>query len=415
MDELDIQQLDSAAKKSDLDRWLNRAGLILLGLFLVVMGVIYSRPENCVLLATDFRGYYATAQIVLQHGFAAVYDPQLQQAYQAVLPIRCLDGTLAGPALDVLVPYFPVFILVLLPWQALDFTTSYLVWSVINLVVLALYLRFLTARLAVRPSWLRLLQWLVCLPVLANLALGQINILWVIGLGEFVRGMIAGKPGRAGLWLGLLLLKAHILILLLPGLLAARQWRVLAGFGASLSILVGASWVLAGGEGLRGMFGVVSEFAGPEFLSAPAMMNWRALALNLAKVFPGWAAWGVAALGMGLTAALVVWSWRRAARKPFSVDSFLFLVLISLAGACAVSWHSNLYLQIGLLVPLAALDGRGRIPAGLRWFWIGGPPFLFGMLSLWEPTGARNGLGIGLLVVNLGLVLWGYLMLSKNK
>ncbi|MCU0488585.1 MAG: DUF2029 domain-containing protein [Anaerolineales bacterium] len=414
MDGLGIQQLGSAAKNSDLDRWLNRAWLLLFGLFLAVIGVIYFRPENCVLLATDFRGYYATAQIILQHGFAAAYDPQLQQAYQAALPIRCLDGTLAGPALDVMVPYLPVFVLALLPWQAFDFSAAYVVWSVINLVVLALYLRFLTARLAVRPGWLRLLQWLVCLPVLANLALGQINVLWVIGLGEFACEMIAGKPGRAGLWSGLLLLKPHVLILLLPGLLAARQWRALAGFGASLSILVGASWALAGVEGLRGMFSVVSEFAGPEFLSAPAMMNWRALALNLAQVIPGRAAWGIAASGMGLTAAWVIWSWGRAGRKPFSVESFLFLVLISLAGACAVSWHSNLYMLIGLLVPLLVLDGRDRIPAGLRWLWIGGPPFLFGILSLGDPPGARSGLGIGLLVFNLCLIAWGYFTLSKK-
>lgn len=414
MDGLGIKQLDNLVNKSGLDRWLNRAWLILFGFFLAVIGVNYSRPENCVFLATDFRGYYATAQIVLRHGFAALYDPQLQQVYQAALPIRCLDGSLIGPALDVMVPYLPVFILAFLPWQALDFTTSYVVWSVINLVILVAYLRFLTTQLVGRPGWLRLLQWLFCLPVLANLALGQINILWVIGLGEFVRKMMGGKPGRAGLWLGLLLLKPHILILLLPGLLAVRQWRALAGFGTSLFILVGASWALAGMEGLRGMFGVVSEFAGPEFLSAPAMMNWRALALNLAQLIPGWAAWGIATLGMGFTAGFALWSWWSASQKPLSVESFLFLVLISLAGAYAVSWHSNLYMLIGLLIPLLVLDGRGKIPVGLRWLWIGGPAILFGMLSLWDPPGARNGLGIGLLAFNLWLVAWGCMVLLRK-
>lgn len=414
MDGLVFKQLDPVVVENGLDRWLNRAWLILFVLSLAVAGVIYSRPENCAFLATDFRGYYATAQIVLRHGFAAIYDPQLQQAYQAALPLRCLDGTLAGPALDVRVPYLPVFILALLPWQALDFTTSYLVWSVINLVILVAYLRFLTNQLDGRIGWLRLLQWLFCLPVLVNLVLGQINVLWVVGLGEFIRAMIAGKPGRAGFWSGLLLLKPHVLILLLPGLLAARQWRAMVGFSACLSILVWASWALAGVDGLRGMFSVLSEFAGPDFLTAPAMMNWRALALNLVRVVPGWIAWGIATFGMGLTAGFALWSWWRASRKPFSVEAFLFLVLISLAGACAISWHSNLYMLIGLLIPLLVLDGRGKIPAGLRWLWIGGPAILFGTLSLWDPSGARNGLGIGLLAFNLCLVAWGYFVLAKK-
>lgn len=415
MDGLGIKQLDYLLNKRGLDRWLNRAWLILFGLFLAAIGVIYSRPENCAFLATDFRGYYATAQIVLQRGFAAVYNPQLQQAYQAALPIRCLDGSLYGPALDVMVPYFPVFILAFLPWQALTFTTSYLVWSVINLVILVVYLRFFTTQLAGRPGWLRLLQWLACLPVLVNLILGQINVLWVIGLGEFVCAMVAGKPGRAGLWSGLLLLKPHILILLAPGLLAARQWRAVLGISASLCILVGASWALAGVEGLRGMFGVLSEFANSGFFSAPAMMNWRALALNLEKVAPAWVAWGIATFGMGLTAGLVLWSWRWAARKPFSVEPFLFLVLISLAGAWAVSWHSNLYMLIGLVVPLLVLDQRGRIPNGLIYLWVFGPALLFGALALWNPSEARNGLGIGLLAFNLCLVVWGFLWLLNDR
>ena len=59
------------------------------------------------------------------------------------------------------------------------------------------------------------------------------------------------------------MLKPHALVLLLPGLVVGRQWRLLSGYLASLSILLFGSWLLVGVQGLRAQLNLVFEFAQP--------------------------------------------------------------------------------------------------------------------------------------------------------
>ena len=76
----------------------------------------------CAYPGTDFRGYYASAQITWRSGFSAVYNPEMQRDTQAELPIRCPDGSMAAPRMMVMVPYLPVFINLFLPLPWMDFS-----------------------------------------------------------------------------------------------------------------------------------------------------------------------------------------------------------------------------------------------------------------------------------------------------
>jgi hypothetical protein len=417
-------------------RWLDRAWWIWLAAVLVFVFNLYRTGFICHYTATDFRGYYASAQIAWQQGFARVYHQPTQDETQAQLPLVCPDGSLAPPPLRVTMPYLPAFVILLLPLPALEFTKSYLAWSLFSLLVLLLYGWRFCCALDGRFSRLKLFQWVICLPLLATLALGQMNVYLVVCLGEFTLALVQGKEIRSGLWLAGMLLKPHTLILLLPGLVLGRRWRPLLGFLAGLGGILGGSFLLAGAQGLRDMLGMVNQFAGPTFGTAPTMMNWRALALNLQTYTPSWLAWGLALLGMVLVALFGLALWRiQPAQAPAGTETIstnvgpeiasgqaglpalwtVTLVLATFAATCSIAWHSHFYMLLPMIPFLIYLDGLKQVPAGLFAVWIWGPPLLYGLLAWIDPDLARNGLGLGMLGLNLMIFAWLWAGLVKDR
>jgi len=385
-------------------RWLDLAWLAALALLLAYTFSVYRSGRFCAYLGTDFRGYYAAAQIVRQRGFAAVYSQATQEFYQANLPHQCPDSTSAPPLLKVSMPYLPAFVVVFLPLTFLDFTTAYEVWVLLNLAGLLVYLLYLIAALGERASLLRSLQWMLCVPLFSNLVLGQMNLVLVVCLGQFVLSILVGRRFLGGFWLGGMLMKPHALILLLPGLVIRKDWKPLLGFTGSALAILSISTLLAGWDGLGSSVQMAAEFAGPLIQTGPAMMNFRALALYLENILPVWGAWAVAICGMAMAAGLALYLWWR--HYLATGPGFVLLVVATLAATFAVTWHSHFYLLM-LLIPLVLfLDLKGVIPPAWRWFWIAGPPLLYLLLYLANPSQARSWFGLGMLAINLYILAW---------
>jgi hypothetical protein len=354
-------------------------------------------------MGTDFRGYYTSAQIALERGFASVYDHGLQSEYQSSLSHPWTLDTLP-PMERVSVPYLPIFILLFLPLSGMDFTLAYLLWAVINLGALVFYLFRFSKALGVSMNAFRLLQWLFCLPVVANLYLGQINVLLLICLGEFMLALLRDRPVRGGLWLSGMLIKPHTLILLLPGLLISRRWEVIRGFLAGALIIAGGSIAVAGLDGVMSSFYLTVEFASPLIQTAATMMNWRSLALNLSVFIPDWSAWTAAIAGMVLVATLVLYLWLRRSKQT-KVGSVL-IVLATYAGTLTISWHSHFYLLMPLIPLLIYLDGKRMLPLSVRSAWLLGPPIWYILVYLGNPSLVRNWFGLGMLALSLYLLAW---------
>lgn len=388
-------------------RWLDWVWGLGLILALVFVGHTYRLDMLCAQMGTDFRGYYAIAHSIWQEGFAAGYDAETQAEYQAALLQRCPVGTLQDP-LPVSVPYLPAFVLLFLPLPLLEFSTSYLVWSVLNLTALSLYLVYFVHSYGERVKARRVAQFVICLPVIANLFLGQMNVWLVICLGEFARAWQHGQKMRGGAWLAMMLLKPHTLILLLPGLIVSQSWTVLLGFLAGMVLVVGVSLLLAGLPGLAGSWAVVGQFADPAFSTAPTMMNWRAVAYNLGTSLPGWAALGISIAGMALTVGLLFGIWRHSA-QPASVstpEGISYWIIVAYTATCAVTWHSHFYLWMPLLPFLLLLDARQKLPSPLLALWVFGPPVLYLAAYALLPEQSRNLLGLGMLGFNLIWMVW---------
>lgn len=384
-------------------RWLDVAWLLVM--LVGLAGYLLNNRGGvlCAQMGTDFRGYYSSALIARQQGFAQVYDAALQDKYQRLLLYRCPGGRMEA-GLRVSMPYLPVYVLLFLPLTAFDFTQSYLTFTLINVAGLALYLARFTRAMRVPLGGLRLLQWVICLPVLANLYLGQMNLLLVITLGEFTLALVRGLEKRSGIWLGVMLIKPHSLILLLPGLFLSRRWRILLGFGISAAVVVAASLLLGGTQGVLESSRLTLRFAGPLIQTGPTMMNWRGLALNLAQVLPAGIAWGVAVVGMILTAGVVLSAWRD--RPGGSPAGWVLLILATYAGTCAIAWHAHFYLLMALIPLLAYLDGRQVLPTGILAIWLLAPPLVYLLAYLFSPPLVRNGFGMGMLALDVLLLVW---------
>jgi hypothetical protein len=392
-------------------RWLDLAWLVALGALLAYGLNLYRSGWLCAYMGTDFRGYYASAQIALERGFPAVYDPQAQAEFQADLRHDCPDPDYPQPMPRVSMPYLPVFVLPFLPLTLLDFTASYLLWVALNLGLLVAYLAYFSKATGAKITGFRLAQWVICIPVISNLFLGQMNLWLVVCLGEFTRYMMRAERVRSGFWLGVMLLKPHTLALLLPGLALSHNWGALLGFLFSLLIILGSSFLLAGLQGLAANALLMIRFAGPLIQTAPAMMNYRALALHLGGGLPAWIAWAIGIAAMGLAALAVLRYWRGGSIG--SRERLALLLLATLAGTFAVVWHSHFYLQMCLIPFLLYLDRRRELPPAVFSIWLFGPFILFGAASVLNPEMLRNLFGMGMLALNQFLLAWAAWRLAK--
>jgi hypothetical protein len=209
----------------------------------------------------------------------------------------------------------------------------------------------------------------------------------LFGLAQVYRSLRVEQELRAGLWLGLLLLKPQYAIGLGLVLLLKRRWSALAGAALAGAILAVLSLALIGVSGLLTYRSLLDEIAG--FRSAPAgiapniMISWRGFLLN---VLPGLSdtqgVWLTLALSaLTLCTLPVVWRGPWRPRDGGFANRFLITTAVTLLAA----YHSHIYGATLLLVPGALLSWGGTVSArALPWLAVLVPyPLL--LLTGWTP------------------------------
>jgi hypothetical protein len=339
-------------------------------------------------VGADFRALYAAARIAREDGFAFVFD------LERPVPVQQALCRVAGPeAPCVLIPmvFLPVFLLPILPLTFLGPVPAFALWSAMNvfgtLALLRPWLSDLPAPLRNRY----LAMALVAFPTFANLLWGQSNLWLMLCVSLFLREWEQERSFWAGLWAGGLLLKPQTMVLLVPALALARQWRVLAGLGAGVAILVTASFLLAGPAGMATWARILMGFSPPipnlvpGVVGAETMMNWRSLGLLLAKMIPPVLAWALAGGGMALTTGVALWAAWANFRGPADRERFTLGVL---AATCAATWHAHSHTAMVLLPPLLSMEARKALPAHALALW--------SLLPAWVPF-----VNIALLAIHL--------------
>ena len=361
-------QVNPITQKRTTQYWLNLAMAGLIVFYVMYVGWKWGQNLSCDRLGGDYCDYWAAGTVANHSGYAQVYDPQFMGPV-----VRGLAPWYTG---DTSHPYLPVFTPAFQVLALFSPSAGYWVWVLCNTAALVLYLRFFARRTGTGPLPRRvILMVLISLPYFMNFATGQVDVWTAIFIGEFMRAMLDHKPFRAGLWLGGVILKPQVLVIIGLVLVVQRLVRVLAGLAVSGSVLTLVSLLMTGPQAFLNMIASWLLYGNSSVVPwVQGMMNWRMIGYHLANFTTPWLGWGIAAAGMLATAGLMLYAWR----KPFdaTAPSFPIAMVGVVSAAALLAWHSHLHLGVMLIVPLVYAYQRKILPERIWNYWIFFPALL---------------------------------------
>lgn len=258
-------------------------------LFLVQCGVLFHGIPKAVAGYADFRSFYAAGYMVRSGNAHHLYDLNLQEQTQ----------TLITPQRGVLPFLYPAYsALLFVPLSLLSWRNAYLVFFCSNLLLLWLAARLMKSSLPhLSELWrpLPLVLVFCFFPAGEALMQGQTSILLLVLYCAAFASLQKGHTLRAGICLGLAILKMQTALPILLLFLLWRRWRVVAGFLAGAAAALAVSLSVTGYPAFlqywRSLFLMATSSSGvtSQFAIAPAMMP---NLFGLATLVSGAAAWG---------------------------------------------------------------------------------------------------------------------------
>jgi hypothetical protein len=382
----------------------------LLAMVLLQSWVFWSVRGKVLSGYADFTAFYAAGQIVRQGQGNRLYDPReqwlVEQEFARDVAIR------QGP-----LPYLrlPFEALVFLPLTLLSYPAAYVFWLLLNLgavTAVALFLRRQLGPLKEFPAWLPILAALAFTPVFLTLLQGQDSMLLLLFYSLAYVDLREGADFRAGCWLGLGLIKPHLVFPFVAITFLRGKHKVAGGFLLVAVVLLLISLVVVGGSGfLRypGYLWELEQHTERGLVQPRDNPNLRGLVEGFgSRVAPSAVIIGLIAI---LSAGLIAWVCIRgrggnngASEGRIADLIFSQAVIVSLV----VSYHAFAYDLSLLLLPifLMTIEWRERTIDATRWAVFGpvalllcGPIFPW----LWLEWHALSLIAIVLLVWMWGL------------
>lgn len=315
----------------------------------------------------DFGVQWSAARAMLAGGAAAAYHKGTV-AVQAEILYPYMGQSAAtyqvAPA-----PYAPLFFLVLAPFTQLPALTAYLVWEAANFAAAAWVLYGLSGRFRdLRASRVaRTVLCLGCFPMAFNFFVGQPTGFLLLALARGLLAFERGQDARAGLWLGLLLLKPQYAVCMIPVLAWKRRWRALWGVGAVALAIGSTSVAWLGAAGVRDYLDLTQSMASfwSRDVFPQAMIGWRGLlSLLLSPSVPDATATTITDLFSLATVAVLPIVWRGAWAPQTS--RFGRQMLATWLVTLLVNYHNHAYGGALLLAPGLIVASSGEAPRLVR-------------------------------------------------
>jgi len=362
----------------DQKAWIRLGIVALIGFYVSYIGFNAIKYHTLVDFGSDVLAFWSAGKIADTEGYDHVYTLEsLRKTQNAVLVELGFspEGASVIPA--------PLPALFLIPFQYLSRLSpvaAYWVCVFVSLVGSALYLWFFIKQMksqtpASISSGMLFLLMLVSFPVFLNLFSGQVEIVHLICCGEMIRNADKKKPFLAGLWLGGFLIKPQVLILIIPGLILLKNWKVLYGFIVSSLAIVGVSLALTGMEGMISMANLWLKYVPGIATNAPEiMMNWRMIGIRLGEWTNSSAGWIIAIIGMVVTVLLAFLLTK--SQPVFGSEKWFLIIFAIFAATCTVTWHSHVHMAMVLVPFIAYLKYSGLLKDRLLYSWVFIPPLL---------------------------------------
>jgi hypothetical protein len=361
------------------ENWQNLFLIFALLFYLILFGAMVGKKSFLVGYGTDYLAFWSAGKIADEKGYSEIYDlnnlrsVQIQELNDLGFQVKTDDPSFSPiPA-----PYFSFFLLLFQLLSRVDLVYSCWLWTVFNMVLLIGYLVFSLRKTLPAESTLSsnkkiLFLMILSFPVFKNLIEGQLNIFLLVCTGEFLRYALIKKPVLSGLWLGGLLLKPQLLILIIPIILIMRNWRVMMGFIVSSGVILMTSFFLSGFAGMNALFNLWTKWGEGNYpiniINMEVMINWRMVAVNLNALLNTSFGWVIAGLGMALTLFACLFLAKR--RPAYGTSQWVMTMLVIFSATLAISWHTHHYMAVVLIPFLLYAYVFHRLPVKVVSAWV---------------------------------------------
>ena len=354
--------------------WLLPGSMAIVELALAVQAAAARGGWARMVVTSDLMPTMAVAQILQRGDGTRLYDRATQTAEQAAILASGGWGQIH------VLPYIHLPLDLLLLWPLVAAGASYLVqyacWTAASLVILLLGCHWLGRAWPLPRGWQgpATLAVLTCFPAFADLLIGQMSAWLFLGWVTTALALRRGRDVPAALGLVLAAGKPLALPLVLPALLVAGRWRVLAIGGAVGGVAVVALMPWLGWDWPWHYWLLSTEVGGTHpdpVLNLASMVNWRGLAVHALGVGGGADLLTAGLDAVTLLAAAAIW-WRARhapATGRVAARSWTVALLANLLVTPYLLNH-DLVLAVVPCWMLLAMQPRPRVLAWMTLGWV---------------------------------------------
>ncbi len=350
--------------------------LVMFCLIWIYVSYVEMVAEGNLALNIDFRVFWAASKLAYSGSVMSTLDVEQLASVHQVSEEKWMPWI-----------YPPGFLIVLTPLGALNFSTAWLVFTLVSLAASLIAIRPFSGGLV--PVWL---GFGLAPALLPNLTTGQTSVLWTAGLVGALALLRDNRQVLAGILIGLLTLKPQLGLLIPIALIASGAWRTFFSAAATTILISVLSTMMSGIDYWYRLKALLDQ----QVVFVRAAIDENDLMISGYSVFAGIGLPEPLALGLqwclALMAAFAVFVAWRSPKIGFDLRAATLLLGIAMSTPYLWFYEATLIAPAGLFLLRAGVlseSSAGLILAGLMWLGIT-PAFVVMFFTEFDQIGMRT-------------------------